>query len=164
MSVLKIVWVVFVLIIAQELKAQKSFPDWCIGKWSGTMKIYQKSRLVDSVFVELTVDKKSDSLWSWKTEYKSAKLPIVKDYTLKYVSGNCYKTDEGDGVELLNYCFDTKMYSSFETEGIVLTANYEMQGETLLFEVTSSTRKNTQNGVTNYSMDNVQKVVYRRLR
>lgn len=148
------------------LFAQKTFPDQCLGQWKGMMYIYSRSKLVDSVLVRFTAAPTAQpDAWTWKTEYISEKLPMVKDYVLrvKDAAKGRYVTDEGDGIELAEYVFGNKMYSVFETGGILLTSSYELRGSELIFEVTSGEKlEATNEEVTNYSTNNLQRVVLRR--
>lgn len=159
---------IFVLLIffGYKINAQSDFITKCIGKWHGTMHIYSSGKLRDSVKVELTIAKTdTPNLYTWKTEYKSEKMPMVKDYKMKLseTKPNCFITDEGDGIELENYLFHNKLYSVFETEGIVLTSSYEFISEKLVFEVTSGKKTESKNkNVTNYSVLNLQRVVFSR--
>jgi hypothetical protein len=152
--------------ILQTSFAQKTFVDQCLGQWKGMMYIYSRSKLVDSVLVRFTAapTDKPDA-WTWKTEYISEKLPMVKDYVLrvKDAAKGRYVTDEGDGIELSEYVFGNKMYSVFETGGILLTSSYELRGRELIFEVTSGEKlEATNEEVTNYSTNNLQRVVLHR--
>lgn len=144
-----------------------NFPQKCEGKWEGLMYIYSGGVLRDSVRVEFNVAKESDSTWKWRTDYLSPKNPITKDYRLKMKTANTYIIDEGDGIELLNYVSANKMYSLFETEGIYLTAVYELRGDELLFEVTSSRKlvagSNADSQVSNFILDATQSVVFRKV-
>lgn len=102
---MKQLWVLFFLILALNVYAQQLFADQCIGVWKGTMQLYAKSMLMDSVPVVLTVKKQTDTSWMWKTEYLSTKLPMTKDYVLrlKDKKNQIYVIDEGQGVELIEF-------------------------------------------------------------
>jgi len=147
--------------------AQTLFGDACLGKWEGTMYIYSRGVLKDSVAVRLTVAKtKVPSTWMWKTEYLSPKLPMVKDYTLrlKDAATNAYVTDEGGGLELTDYLFGNKLYSVFETSGVLLTSSYELLSDRLVFEVTSGKKEPVLHpDVGTFSVANLQRVVFRRV-
>ena len=149
------------------VKAQVSFPDKCLGSWKGVMYIYSQGVLRDSVNVKMTIAKTdSPNAWIWKTEYLSAKMPQTKDYILrlKDKDKNIYITDEGGGVELNNYVVGNKMYDIFEVQGITLTSSYEIIGQNLLFEVTSGKRLETSpQGITNFSVSNVQRVIFQKI-
>lgn len=151
-----------------KLTHVKSFPEQCVGKWEGTMYIYAYGKLRDSVQVEFNVQVLDSNSWTWKTDYRSEKLPVTKDYILRTDSKdvNTFLLDEGDGVMLTNYIVGNKLYSNFETEGILLTSSYEFVGKQLIFEVTSGKKQNEaeESGVTNYSVDFVQRVVFQKVK
>ncbi len=164
---MKIVLTLACFFIVNISIAQKLFPDKCIGNWKGVMKIYSKGILKDTVTVLLTIQKQTDTSWMWKTEYISTKMPVTKNYTLrlKDKANGIYVTDEGDGIELKDYLFDDKLYSVFETEGIMLTSFYELRGKQLYFEVTSGKKiMEDAKEVVNYSVNNVQKVVFKKIK
>ncbi len=154
------------ILITNTTTAQPYFGDRCLGTWSGTMYIYQYGHLRDSVAVRLTVAKTDQpDAWVWRTEYLSEKLPMTKDYVLrlKDASKNLYVTDEGDGLELTDYLVGNKLYSVFETQGVMLTSTYELLGDELVFEVTSGKKENpTHSEVITYSTTAVQRVRLRK--
>ena len=105
--------------------AQTSFPEKCLGIWAGTMHIYNRGSLVDSVPIKLNVIRtNAPDTFVWKTEYLSTKNPMVKDYKLVISDAGkgVFKTDKGDGTFLIDYLFENKLYSVFETQGILLTS------------------------------------------
>jgi hypothetical protein len=115
--------------------------------------------------VELTVQKTSLPLtWVWKTNYLSNKNPIEKNYklVLKDTASQTYLIDEGEGVELWSYYFINKLYSVFETHDVMLTSSYELQGDDLIFEVTSGKKIEDRKEVNNYSVLGLQRVVFKR--
>lgn len=134
------------------------------GKWIGTMYIQKVGKTIDSFPTVLTIKTiKPDSIWQWKTEFLSPKMPVVKDYLLKVkdLSRGVYITDEGDGIELLNYCFGNKMYSQFETAGFFLTATYEWKDDEIIYELTSASKiKRSSMDITNYNISTLQKVTF----
>jgi hypothetical protein len=154
------------LVFYKAILAQNAFTDACLGTWKGTMYIYSRGTLKDSVSVRLTVAKtEKPNAWTWKTEYLSPKMPMVKDYVLrlKDASKNIYVTDEGDGIELVDYLFNNKLYCVFETHNVLLTSSYELRGNELIFEVTSGKKETATNQeVINYPVDNLQRVVFRK--
>jgi hypothetical protein len=154
--------------ISVAVHAQNSFPDKCIGTWKGTMMIYGRGVLRDSVKVTFTVTKSDKpNEWVWRTEYHSEKMPMTKDYLLRLKDADkgIYVTDENNGIELQDYLFGNKLYSVFETQGIFLTSSYELKGKELIFEVTSGKRIEP-NGqeVANYTVDNLQRVVLKKVK
>ena len=152
--------------IHANVHAQENFADRCSGKWEGTMYIYAKGMMRDSVPVRLTVQKTDlPDKWIWKTSYLSESNPMEKNYRLVLKDGvtQTYLTDEGDGVELWNYLFIDKLYSVFETHDVMLTSSYELQGDRLVFEVTSGRKMEVKKGVTNYSVLNLQRAVFKKM-
>jgi len=123
-------------------EAQDQFPDRCLGVWEGTMYIYSKGVLRDSVRVRRTIRRIDSVSWTWRTEYLSEKMPATKDYVLRRrdASSNEFVVDEGGGVEIPGYLTGNRLYSIFETSGFLLTAAEELTPEGLLFEVVSARR------------------------
>jgi 5'(3')-deoxyribonucleotidase len=149
-----------------SLNAQTSFPEKCLGIWTGTMNIYNRGSLVDSVTIKLNVTRtNAPDTFVWKTEYLSEKFPMVKDYKLVISDAGkgVFITDEGDGIILMDYLFENKLYSVFETQGILLTSTYEWLGNQIIFEVTSGKELQTTLGVKSYSVLNLQKAVLRKM-
>jgi hypothetical protein len=71
------------LFLFQPIYGQTNFADQCLGIWKGTMKIYSRGILKDSVPVKMTVAKTSTARdYTWKTEYLSPNQPVTKDYIL----------------------------------------------------------------------------------
>jgi hypothetical protein len=165
----KIAFLILCLLFAISASyGQHTFVKACLGNWKGTMYIYSRGVLKDSVLVKFTVAKtEKPDAWIWKTEYLSPKQPMVKDYVLRTrdAAKGHYLTDEGGGIELLDYLFDNKLYCVFETSNIVLTSTYELRSSNeLIFEVTSGKKVSEGNApVINYSVDNLQRVVFRKM-
>ena len=148
------------------LNGQTSFPEKCLGIWTGTMHIYNRGSLVDSVFIKLNVTRtNAPDTFVWKTEYLSEKFPLIKDYKLVISDAGkgVFMTDEGDGIILMDYLFENKLYSVFETQGILLTSTYEWLGNQIIFEVTSGKELETTYGVKSYSVLKLQKAVLRKI-
>jgi hypothetical protein len=162
MSIVKksIAFLCISLLLNLTSKAQFSVHE---GKWKGKMMMYQESQLMDSVDVVMSITSKiKDSVWQWKTEYLSAKMPVTKDYILRVADRKKGKfiTDEGDGILLSDFGFGNKLYSQFTTEGIMLTATYEWRNDLLIFEVTSGKLDTSSSSeVTSYSIKHVQRGV-----
>ena len=150
-----------------SLNAQTSFPEKCLGIWTGTMHIYNRGSLVDSVTIKLNVTRtNAPDTFVWKTEYLSEKFPMVKDYKLVISDAGkgVFITDEGDGIILMDYLFENKLYSVFETQSILLTSTYEWLGNQIIFEVTSGKELQTTLGVKSYSVLNLQKAVLKKMK
>jgi hypothetical protein len=165
-KMIRISLIIFLSCIYTIANAQENFANKCEGKWEGIMYIYGKGQLKDSVPVQLIVEKTNLlDTWIWKTNYLSQSTPMEKNYklVLKDAATQSYITDEGDGVELRDYCFNNKLYSVFETHDVMLTSSYELQGDQLIFEVTSGKKIEEKAAVTNYSVLNLQRVVFKKV-
>ena len=130
------------------------------------MHIYNRGSLVDSVTIKLNVTRtNAPDTFVWKTEYLSEKFPMVKDYKLVISDAGkgVFITDEGDGIILMDYLFENKLYSVFETQGILLTSTYEWLGNQIIFEVTSGKELQTTHGVKSYSVLHLQKAILRKM-
>lgn len=123
-------------------EAQPAFPDRCLGVWEGTMHIYAKGVLRDSVRVRRTIRRIDSASWTWRTDYLSERMPATKDYVLRRIdpAGTAFLVDEGGGVEIPMYLAGNRLYSVFETSDILLTAAEEITPAGLLFEVVSAHR------------------------
>lgn len=152
------------LSLAWPVSAQHEYIKSCEGLWTGTMFMYRHGQVRDSVAVKLTIAPiTGKDAWTWKTEYLSSKMPMTKDYVLrvKDASKKIYVTDEGAGLELTTYQQGAKLYNVFETAGVFLTSTYECRGNSLVFEVTSGKKEaGGHPDVVNYSVDNLQRVVF----
>lgn len=115
---INIISIFFITTLTVTTIQAQTFPDKCIGTWHGTMHMYSRGVLKDSVNVIMTIARTGQpNEWSWKTEYRSEKFPMTKDYVLrlKDAEKNIYVTDEKNGIELMDYLFNNKLYSLFET-------------------------------------------------
>lgn len=160
-------WLIF-FSLKISLAMADPFPTLCEGTWQGTMNIWSHGRLMDSVKIKLTILPLLDerASYSWKTEYLSETNPMVKDYIIYQKEGSIYEyiIDEGDGVLLTNYIYDSKMYNLFKVGKTWLTSSYEFLGDRLIFEVTSGAKSKLKSkGVVNYTFDFLQRAVLRRI-
>ncbi len=160
-------FILTIILLCFSLNAQTPFPEKCLGTWGGMMHLQKDGAITDSVRIKFTVARTdSPDVWIWKTEYLSPTRPMVKDYTIQLTDKEKqhYAIDENNGIVLADYRFGNKLYSIFETGGILLTASYELAGEQLIFEVTSGkklTADSTQ--VTSYSVNHLQRVVLEKI-
>jgi hypothetical protein len=164
---MKRIWVCILLFqIMQTANAQKHFAELCEGVWQGKMYMYSFGKIKDSVEVVLSIQKTKDpEAYQWKTDYLSKKWPITKNYLLKRIDieKGWYETDEQNGIVLKDYLIDNKLYSIFETEGMILTSSYTLINDVLVFEVTSGKKENSgQKNVDNISVDHLQRVYFKR--
>jgi hypothetical protein len=136
------------------------------GEWKGTMRIYKSNAIIDTLPVTLTLRTIiKDSVWQWKTTYLSSKMPLTKDYLLKVKDREkgVYITDEQDGTELLNYLMGNKMYCQFEVSDIFLTSSYEWIQDDIKFEITAGKKLASQKEISNYSVNTLQTVLFKKV-
>lgn len=155
----------FLLLAGVKAISQTNFAQKCEGNWKGMMYIYQTGQLRDSVEVTLLVKPESKDVWTWRLDYLSKKLPMTKDYKMKFVAPYVYNMDEGEGLELRFVQHDNKLYSIFEVQKILLTSTYELTpNNTLILEVSSGTevKVGTSTDVRNFQTTSLQKVVFKK--
>lgn len=153
------------LATACTASGQPAFPDRCLGVWEGTMYIYGKGVLRDSVRVRRTIRRIDTASWTWRTDYLSDKMPATKDYVLRRrdAAGTEFVVDESGGVEIPMYRTGDRLYSVFETSGILLTAAEELTPAGLLFEVVSARRSGKPDApVGTFQVGAVQRVLLQR--
>lgn len=163
----KIIPIVFIALIFSRLSfSQTSFPQACIGEWEGMMMLYKDGEINDSVAVVFTVEEQiADSIYTWRTAYRSPKYSVEKDYILKRLDkeNKSWLIDECNGIEIPAYRFENKLYSMFGVQGKLLTSAYSLiSNGSLIFEVTSGKKIETKGGVSNYTITVVQKAVLKR--
>jgi hypothetical protein len=64
----------------------------------------------------------------------------------------------------MDYYFIIKLYSVFDTLGVMLTSSYELKDNQLIFEVTSGKKIEENKEVINYSVLNLQRVIFKKVR
>lgn len=128
----------------QSALAQSSFADRCVGEWTGTLDVYAGGVRRDQVPVVFTVIKLNDSTWTWKTDYRSEKMPVVKDYLLRKQSGssNRYVIDEGDGIQLTLDVMGDVGTSVFRTAGMTFVTRDEVNDQVFQMELSVYKDKN----------------------
>ena len=154
------------VLICLTTEAQNLFPDRCLGVWEGTMHIYSKGVLRDSVRVRRTIRRIDSTSWTWRTDYLSEKAPATKDYVLRWIdrAGSEFVVDEGGGIEIPTYLSGNRLYSVFETSGFLLTASEELTSGGLFFEVVSARRSGKPDApVGTFQVGAVQRVHMRRV-
>ena len=156
-------WITFWLVLTTgNALSQQEFGTACAGNWKGMMHLFKAGALIDSVPLVLEINQKTDSVFQWKMQYLSEKMPVTKDYLLVFKGGNYFRIDEGNGIQIDAYLFSNRLVSQFETEGILLTSTYELRGDELYFEVTSGTKEKSDADVQSYHVGFLQHVRFKR--
>ena len=103
---------------------------------------------------------------TWAMTYGEGDKKVVKDYKLVPVEDKLgrFRIDERNAVALDARLVNGAIYSQFEVGGYSLTARYELRGDTLRFEVTSSKRaaKKTGGDIQGYEVEVVQSAELRK--
>lgn len=162
-SIFALLNITLLILLSNSTFAQSDFGNRCAGRWKGTMYMYTQGKLTDSVPVVLEVTQQNDSVFGWKMNYLSKKLPLVKPYQLIYKGKNRYQTDEGNDIKIDGYLFVNRLISVFETEEILLTSTYELRGDTLYFEVTAGKKGPSDSEVRSYNMGSLQNVLFQKI-
>jgi hypothetical protein len=136
-------------------------PEWH-GSWRGKLAMTTTTDKPSEVALVLKIEPiKGSNELTWALTYDDGKKTMVKNYKLVPVGEKPgrWRIDERNGVVLDARLVNEVMYCQFEVGGSVLTARYELRGDTLRFEVTSSKplAEKTGNGnVQGYSVEAVQ--------
>lgn len=117
-----------------------------LGIWRGKLEIRDNNPgLRDSIPMELHISKTdSAGILNWRIIYSDS----AKDdrrYLLRTVdvSKGKYVIDEKDGILLDAYLFDNKLISRFEVMKSLLEITYTLEGDKIIFQVTSGKAEST---------------------
>jgi hypothetical protein len=124
-----------------EEKPAAALPTNWHGTWKGMLIITSSADKHSEVPLVFKIEPiKGSQDVSWAMTYGEGDKAIVKDYKLVHVGEKPgrFRIDERNGVGIDARLVNGVIYSQFEVGGYLLTARYELRGETLRFEVTSS--------------------------
>jgi hypothetical protein len=138
--------VFFTLLLINSSLFSQINESW-IGIWKGELKIHANgdAGIRNTLPMELHINK-SDSLgiWNWRIIYNDSTKDDRK-YLLRIDDFNQgkYLIDEQDGILLEANLFGNKLISRFEVMNSLLEISYTLDGDKILFEVSSSNLKPT---------------------
>ncbi len=115
-----------------------TFPASWTGTWSGDLLICNASGIKQTVSMEVTIRPVPNSAnYDWITVYNKDTLAGKRPYTLltKDAEAGHYAIDENNNIVLDAFLLGGKLFNSFEVQGQLLLCTYEMQGQSLVFEV-----------------------------
>ncbi|MDX1406951.1 MAG: hypothetical protein R3330_02430 [Saprospiraceae bacterium] len=147
------------------MQAQDGFPENYAGVWTGTLYTFANSALENQIPVTLTIGPGPEkNIWSWKMEYQSPQNPSVKDYRLiaKSKEMGLYAMDEGSGNLVDATYYNPRLYSVFETNGILLTSVYTMTPDQIVLEVTAGQKSGNTAHVINHPISSLQRGIFTR--
>lgn len=136
--------IIALLLINSSLFSQIN--DTWLGIWQGELKIENSpTGMRNGIPMELHISKSdSQRVWNWRIIYRDSTKDDRK-YLLRiddYNSGK-YLIDEQDGILLEANLFGNKLISRFEVMNSLLEITYTLDGDKILFEVSSSKVKPT---------------------
>lgn len=111
------------------------------GDWRGTLAITAAT----GKFTEVPMGLKIEPLeaargYKWAITYGAGAKAQVRDYKLVPDGDKPgrFKIDERNGIVLSARLVGDTVFSTFEVEGALLSARYELRGDALLFEIVSN--------------------------
>ena len=156
-------WLVSSLLLygTDEPQPATGLPPAWQGTWKGTMVIHGPAgQRSDVPLVFRVAPLPGSTALTWVMTYGTGEKTMVKDYKLVPVPGKPgrFQIDEKNGITLDARLADQVLYSQFGVGKALLTARYELRGDTLWFEVTSAQPAPTKTGgqVQGYIVDVVQ--------
>ncbi len=111
------------------------------GSWNGKLAIVGPNDERSEVPVALKIEPiNGTSELTWAINYDEGAKEVVRDYKLVRDRENPHRLriDEKNGVVFEARLVNNVIYSQFAVGGGLVTARYELRGDTLRFEVTSS--------------------------
>ncbi len=146
-------FVILLFLFALNLSAQTpDFPKSWEGNWKGELKIYNSNATEPSMTVpmELHIQPKNDSVWSWEIHYLTEKPDVRKYELIKDSTSNSWKIDEKNGIILTQTFFKNRMTSSFSLDKTLLIASYWLDENQIHFEIiVTNTDSESQTGYGN---------------
>jgi uncharacterized protein (TIGR03067 family) len=142
-------------------------PEWQ-GVWVGKLAITDSADKSSAVAVALKIEHiKGTGEMTWAITYGEGDKAVVRDYKLQPDGDKPgrFRIDERNGTVLDARLVNGVLYSQFAVGGALLTARYEIHGDTLRFEVTSSKpapQKTANGNVQGYVVEIVQTAVPKR--
>lgn len=117
-----------------------------LGIWRGKLEIRDYNPgLRDSILMELHISKTdSAGILNWRIIYSDSAKDDRK-YLLRTadVSKGKYVIDEKDGIMLDTYLFGHKLISRFEVMKSLLEITYTLEGDKIIFQLTSGKAEST---------------------
>ena len=142
-------------------------PAWH-GDWRGQLVITGPGDKRSELAMRLVIEPiKDSSEFTWKLTYGEGDKAQLRDYKLVPVPGKPgrFRIDERNGIVLDARLVNDVIYCPFEVGGAVLSTRYELRGDTLRFDVTSSkplAEKTGDGKVRGYDVDVVQSAELRK--
>jgi hypothetical protein len=128
-----------VLPIAPMQKGTKHlFPDHWLGHWEGLLTIRNRDGSETYIPMKMINEETSfKNTWRWELVYNNNGKEDKRAYLLKAIDAKSgvYAIDELNSIVLQGTHIDNKFISTFEVQNNLLTTNYELDNDKLIFEV-----------------------------
>lgn len=128
--------------------AQKNFPAGYEGTWKGDLYIYSAGvKNVGKIPMSLSI-KTTDSAnkWAWVISYlPEGKTPDQRNYELVVVDSakGKYTIDEKNGILIDGRMIGNVLATRFAVGETLLLITYKLEGDSIVFEVTTGSANNT---------------------
>jgi hypothetical protein len=123
------------------------FPESWAGTWTGDLKIWKGSTIVQSIPMETIIAPTATAdEYKWVTTYDqgdSKEENVEKLYVLKIVDQEKgrYIVDEKNSILIESYLFDNKLVSWYTVGKSFIQATYEKRGPEIIFEIFAGGRE-----------------------
>lgn len=131
----------FLLFIAFMVMSYTSFTQltekW-LGHYSGDLSITNHKGEVSEVYMELSIEKKSDTSHAFIITYGKDTSRQVRNYELIHDKDNQFVMDEKNGIILPSMLFKNRLVSVFKVKNNLIQVSYAIEKNRLVFRTTSS--------------------------
>ena len=123
--------------------SQNDFPDSWVGNYEGSLEIYGKNEVKMLVTMQLEIQPKADSLYTWHLIYIMNGNADKRMYELKILDKDKghYLIDEKNTILIDGYYHLNRFTSMFEVMGSYIVTTYTMENEALVFEIIAGSMK-----------------------
>jgi hypothetical protein len=111
--------------------------DW-LGQYKGTLYITNYKSEVSEVDMEILIEAKTDTSYSFVITYLNDTSDQVRNYELIHDKGNQYVMDEKNGIILPLMLFSNRLVSVFNVEQNMIQVSYTLEKKRLVFRTNSS--------------------------
>lgn len=121
-------------------------PEKWLGHYLGNLTITNHKGEVTEVHMEISVEKKSDTSYSFIITYGKDTSRQVRTYELIHDKDNQYVMDEKNGIILPLMRFKNRLISVFKVKNNLIQVSYVFEKKRLVFRTTSSQKSITSGG------------------
>jgi hypothetical protein len=140
------------------------------GHWKGKLVIHNEGGKETTVPMELIVKPKG-ARYDWQIAYGEGEKKQTRAYELAVLDKpGRFTIDEKNGIEIDARLVGSTMYCLFEVGGFLNDTRYRLEGDTLIFELTANSKKQSRTtsltgsktDVTSYAIPTVQRAELKR--